>query len=262
MQPETCTKDAQDWWKRLPHRALQAVAKMGSLCHVCHRWPQEPVCDACLRRFAVPEPRCATCALPSTQPQCGACLTDPPELNACVAAVSYAFPWSNLVASFKFRGDTGLAACLAQRMRDAPGAGEMLDSSDWLLPIPMSAQRLRERGYNQALLLARALDAQCTPTRALNRVRFDMLCRVRETPALRTMDRAQRRAAVAHALAIDPLHLRTVRGARVVLIDDVMTTGATLDAAARVLREAGAAHIAAVVVARTPRPSPAGLSCF
>ena len=84
----------------------RGLARMGaavpSRCAVCHAWPARPVCDACRMQFAPPLPRCATCArlLPHGVAQCGDCLRHPPPLDACVAAVSYAFPWADLLAQF------------------------------------------------------------------------------------------------------------------------------------------------------------------
>jgi len=114
-----------------------------------------------------------------------------------------------------------------------------------VLPMPLSRERLKERGFNQALLLARAL----APTKT----RAQLLLRVQDTPAQSSLSRAQRLRNVQHAFAIDPLRQTSIREKRVVLVDDVMTSGATLAAAARSLRRAGAAHIAAVVFARAER---------
>ena len=108
--------------------------------------------------------------------------------------------------------------------------------------MPLSAERLRARGYNQALVLAQALDAaKVAPT---------LLLRVRDTPSQRTCTRAERLRNVRHAFAVAPLQAERLRGQRVLLLDDVMTSGATLNAAASALRAAGAAHITALVLAR------------
>jgi ComF family protein len=128
-------------------------------------------------------------------------------------------------------------------MRSAPWVEPALDKADLVLPMPLSRQRLQERGFNQTLLLARALDSQ--------KVRHDLLLRIKDTPAQSSLPRNERLLSVANAYALEPLHAPLIRDKHIVLIDDVMTTGATLNAAARVLRQAGAAHITAVVFART-----------
>ena len=175
--------------------------------------------------------------------QCGTCIVHPPPLDACLAALPYAYPWSALIADFKFHQHPGWAASFAALLRAAPWVEPALDAADLLLPMPLSRERLAERGYNQAHVLSRALDA--------HKVVHGVLLRVRDTPPQRTLPRSERLLAVKDAFAIDPLHIQRVQNKRVVVLDDVMTSGASLHAAARVLRAAGAAHITALVLART-----------
>lgn len=182
--------------------------------------------------------------MPDGLAQCGECLRHPPPLDACLAAVSYGFPWAQLLAQFKFHADPGWAATLAGLMREAPGAAAALAEADLVLPVPLSRERLRQRGYNQALLLARQLGA--------TRVHADLLLRTRDAEAQSHLTRAERLRNLRGAFMLDPLQAPQVAGRRVLLVDDVMTTGATLHAAAAPLREAGAAHVAALVLARTP----------
>ncbi len=220
--------------------------RLPSQCAVCHAWPAQPVCEACVARFAQPVSRCPTCAIPvpAGVQQCGDCLIHPPPLDACLAALPYAYPWSGLLVDFKFAQHPGWARQFALLMRSAPWVEPALEAADVLLPMPLSLERLRERGYNQAQELARALE----PAKLVS----DVLLRIAHTPAQSTLTRSERLRSVQHAFALDPLRLACVRGKRVVLLDDVMTTGATLHAAARTLRQGGAAHITALVLARTP----------
>ena len=118
-----------------------------------------------------------------------------------------------------------------------------LDGADLVLPLPLSRARLQSRGFNQALLLARQLAPLKTDSR--------LLLRIRDTPPQSALKRAERLSGVSGAFAVDPLQSVRLKGARVVLVDDVMTSGATLFEAARVLRAAGAAHITGLVIART-----------
>lgn len=195
--------------------------------------------------FAQPVARCTTCALPVALGvrQCGTCIVHPPPLDACLAALPYAYPWSTLVADFKFHQHPGWAASFAALLRAAPWVEPALDTADVLLPMPLSKERLRERGYNQAHVLACALDAL--------KVAHGVLLRVRDTPPQRTLPRSERLRAVQNAFAVDPLKISCIKNKHVVLLDDVMTSGASLHAASRVLRDAGAAHITALVLART-----------
>lgn len=219
--------------------------RVPSQCAVCHAWPSRPVCDDCVQRFGQPVPRCQTCALPVLpgMHQCGTCIRQPPPLNQTLAAVPYDYPWSGLMTEFKFHAHTGWARSFAMLMRSAPWVEPALDAADWLLPMPLSIGRLQERGFNQALLLARALE----PTK----VEAGILLRVKETAPQSSLTRRQRLVGVRGAYALEPLRAAEVPNKRVVLVDDVMTTGASLHAAATVLRQAGATHITALVFART-----------
>ncbi|MCX8521932.1 MAG: ComF family protein [Rhodoferax sp.] len=216
-----------------------------SQCAVCHAWPTQPVCEDCVRRFAQPVNRCQNCALPlpGTMRRCGACIAAPPPFDQALAAVAYDYPWSRLMVQFKFHEHTGWTHSFASLLRSTPWVEPALEAADCLLPMPLSARRLQERGFNQTLLLARALDA--------SKVRSDWLLRVKETPPQSSLPRKERFAKVRGAYALEPAKASAVRGQRIVLLDDVMTTGASLHAAAQVLRRAGANHITVLVFART-----------
>ena len=238
---------AQPW---RPWRTFSAwAARLPSQCAVCGSWPAQRLCEACIARFAQPRARCSTCALPLAGGalQCGQCLRHPPLLDACIAALDYAYPWAGVLAEFKFRGDPAWAAPLASLMRSTPWAEPAIDAADWLIPVPLSPARLGERGFNQAERLARTLSDQKSTHR--------LLLRLHSGADQRTLNRAQRLRNLQGAFAVDPLLVETLRGRRVVLVDDVMTTGATLHAAAQVLRQAGVAHLTALVLARAPQPA-------
>ena len=226
---------------------LQGLStRLPSQCRVCHAWPAQVVCEGCVNRFAQPQPRCRSCALPvpTGVTHCGACMARPPPLDVCLAAVSYGYPWSRLVVDFKFHAEPGLAAAFALLLRSTPWVEPALEAADVLLPMALSDQRLRSRGFNQALLLARQL--------APDKSRADWLLRLRDTPPQSSLGRAERLRSLDGAFAVEPRQAARLVGQRVVLVDDVMTSGASLWAAARVLRQAGAAHITGLVVARTP----------
>ncbi len=226
-------------------------AWLPSRCAVCQSWPEAPLCDTCISRFAQPRHRCTTCALPLPHParRCGACLTNPAPLDLCLTATAYEWPWVDLIARYKFQQQAGWAGPLATLMLSAPWAEDLLDAADWVLPIPLSPQRLAERGYNQSWLLAR----QLSPHKA----DAHLLLRTRDTPSQRTLPRAERLANLVGAFAVEPLRASQLRGKKVVLVDDVMTSGASLHTAAQVLREAGAAQVSALVLARTEAGSDA-----
>ena len=228
------------------------------ICQVCGAWPASAVCDACARRFRGEPQRCGGCAAPSPTGAglCGACLTRPAPapLQACVAAVDYAYPWNDLIARFKFRNEPGWAGPFARQMVSTPQAAELLSRCDLVVPVPLTHQRLADRGYNQAWELVKALRRllpRDTPAQA------DALVRLLETPDQHSLPREQRLHNLQGVFAPHPQRVPLIEQAHVLLVDDVMTTGATLHAAAHALRQAGAAQVSAIVFARTAPPNTA-----
>jgi ComF family protein len=174
-----------------------------------------------------------------------------PPTDATLAAVPYAYPWSALISRYKFGEQPGWADFFASLLMHTPGVAQALGelgAQDWLLPLPLSAERLQTRGFNQAWELASALARQSgTVARADTR----LLLRLKHTRPQSQLGREARLANVKDAFQVDPLRASELAGRRVVLVDDVMTSGASLFSAAQALRDAGAAQITAVVLART-----------
>ncbi|MEO6362118.1 MAG: ComF family protein [Caldimonas sp.] len=230
--------------------ARQALPPGPSLCAVCHGWGAGRVCASCLHRFAGAVERCHRCALPvpPSLTICGGCLTHPPAFDAALACVDYGAPWDLLITAFKFHDALDLAPVFARAI-----AGEARRRGDTLpqlvLPVPLAAPRLRERGYNQAWEVARRAAKQLgIPADAT------LLLRIRDTAHQLALPPPARAGNVRGAFAIEPLRRAEVVGRRIAIVDDVMTTGSTAAEIAAVLRQAGAAHIAIWVFARTPRP--------
>jgi len=204
------------------------------------------LCPACAAGLPWLRRACRCCALPLPEAEaegavCGACLTEPPPLHAVHAACLYAPPLDRLLPRFKFHEDLAAGRLLAQLMADAFAD---LPRPEALVPIPLHPTRLRRRGYDQALELAKPL------ARALRvPLRDDLLQRVRATAAQSERDAAARRRNVRGAFAVVP---GVVLPRHIALVDDVMTTGATLHAAARALRRAGVERVDAWVCARVP----------
>jgi ComF family protein len=175
----------------------------------------------------------------------------PPPLDKALAAVPYGYPWSNLIARYKFGEQHGWATFFAALLLKMPGAVQAfaeLDADDWVLPLPLSAERLQTRGFNQAWELASALARQ---SQTVAKPDAWLLLRVKHTRPQSQLKREARLTNVQGAFQIDPLRVAEVAGRRVVLVDDVMTSGASLFTAAQALRDAGAEHITGVVIART-----------
>lgn len=212
---------------------------------------------------------------------CQGCREDPPVFDHASTVLDYAEPWSGLIASLKFQQDTAMADVLARLMapallqrwqlRTTTSAATTSASASsrnmrptrrprWkpgapsaIIPVPLAASRLRERGYNQAGLLARHLSRRLGLP-----VWPDALSRHRDTPRLMTLDADERQRHIRQAFAVSPRHEPWLQGRHVAVVDDVLTTGATLDEIARTLWLAGAREVSVWVAARTPAPGRAG----
>lgn len=185
----------------------------------------------------LPAARCTVCAVPlASGAVCGSCLDRPPRFERVEAVLAYRFPVDAVICAFKYGGRLALARPL----------GELLGSRvardvDVIVPMPLADGRLAERGFNQALEIARV--AAAAGPRLLPRA-----CRkVADTPPQASLPWKERAANVRRAFVCDA----DLRGARVAVVDDVLTTGASLNELARVLLKAGAAAIVGWVVART-----------
>jgi len=238
---------------RFTQPASRLLPLLASQCAVCHSWPARRVCAPCTARFAQALPRCQTCALAVSGglEHCAACIRQPPPLQAAFAAVSYGFPWSELIGRYKFGADAAWAAVFGELLLQTPGLSAHLAglrADDWLLPMPLSAQRLQSRGYNQAWQLVKALGAQ---SGTLARCDANLLLRIKDTQPQARLERQGRLQNVKGAFVVEPLRAAGLKGRQVVLVDDVMTSGASLFAAAQALRDAGASHVTGVVFART-----------
>lgn len=238
-------------FSRLVNRSFSRFSnRIPSQCAVCRAWPSNGmICEPCVTRFAQPVRRCATCALTLQSgisadiKRCGACIIKPPPLDECLATVSYEYPWSDCIASYKFGNKPAWAGVFALLLKSTPSIEHAVDESDVIVPVPLSVARLQHRGYNQALEICKHL----------NRTKTDktLLLRIKDTLIQSSLSKSDRLKNVQTAFAVDPLRAKELQGKRVLLVDDVMTSGATLFAAAAALRQAGATHITAIVFART-----------
>lgn len=182
--------------------------------------------------------------------RCGACLAHPPPWRSCRTAVDYAFPWANLIQAMKFRQLPDTARLLAQLMQQA-WLQPATDAVDLVTAVPLSEARMQARGYNQAWLLARAVaKAQGLPSDPTLIQRWRDASEQSGAP-----DRAARLRRVQGAFMPHPAARSRLQGRRVALVDDVMTTGATAQAATLALLEGGAASVDLWLLARTPAPA-------
>ncbi len=194
--------------------------------------------------------------MPGEPGLCGACLIRPdePAWQECVAAVDYAYPWDGLIARFKFRSEPGWAQPFAQRLLQVPQTLHLLHTRPLVVPIPLTAARLGERGYNQAWELVKALRSQCRrlPPALPCDTLATALVRLGETPDQHSLGREARLRNLRGMFAAHPSYAQRLVGRHVLLVDDVTTTGATLQTAAQAVLHAGADRVSALVFARTP----------
>ncbi|KQQ47283.1 amidophosphoribosyltransferase [Duganella sp. Leaf126] len=223
-------------------------------CALCGAVSDETLCAACADQFfgaalAARSPRCRCCANPvaTGAAWCGHCIVSRPAFDHTVVACDYALPLDQLVLQLKFGHRLALAALMARQLaaavqRDVDCAAAL---PDLLCPVPLGPRRLAQRGYNQALEIARPLARSLGVT-----LHARLVARIRETAAQSSVAPAHRRANIAGAFALAEPAL--VRGRHVGVVDDVMTSGGTLDEMAAVLKRHGAARVSNFVFARTP----------
>ncbi len=202
----------------------------------------------------IAEPLCQSCGLPfgnlaEAGPRriCTACTAQPPPWGRARAALLYDEAAKSLILPFKHADRQENAATLALHMQRAGAA--LLSGAELLVPVPLHRRRLLHRRYNQAALLAAAL-ARRTRLRAVP----DLLARVRATHPLGERSAAERAALLRGAIVVRPARRVLVAGRRVLLIDDVLTSGATAGACARALLDAGAANVDVLVASRVADP--------
>lgn len=218
-------------------RPLPARGTALGLCTRCRAALSPCSCEAC----AVCARPLAAHALPEDY-RCGACRERPPAFDCLIALWSYRPPLDAVVRGLKFGRLDYLGGHLAAALVD--GLGDRLTGFDRIVPIPLHWRRRLARGYNQAEQIARPLAAR------LGLPCATLLTRRRATPPQSLLGKAGRLANLRKAFRVP--RPEKVRGLNILLVDDVATTGATLDAAARVLKNAGAAAVTALVAGRTP----------
>jgi ComF family protein len=221
-----------------------------SQCLVCHAWPcREALCEGCWQRFNQPVQRCTGCALAlpgldTATARCGQCLKHPPPWQHAWAWRDYGYPWNQLLTQWKFAQQPALARHWAHWMQQDPALQTCWQQAQVIIPIPLSVQRLRERGYNPAAQLAKYLGR--------SQAALWCLQRTRDTPAQSGLSRKQRLRNLRNAFEVPQAQRQYIEGKTVLLIDDVMTTGATFTMASHCLLQAGASSVQVLCATRTP----------
>ncbi len=229
-------------------------------CPGCGAITGEPhrFCLDCWRSLTfLGEPCCARCGLPFAYPAdgesaCGRCLAEPPPFDRLRAAVAYGDVSRQVALKLKYSGRPALAETLAHFMlrhvrpeEGPPEEGRPGEGGALLVPVPLHRWRIWKRGYNQAALIASALSRRTGLA-----VGLDLLSRTRATPPLKGLGRRERMLAVRGAFKVPPRARSRLAGRRILLVDDVYTSGATAAACARALKRGGAASVEILCWAR------------
>lgn len=211
-------------------------------CVICNRIGRyrTPLCQNCIDQLPRLQQHCLRCANPLPRNEvCGRCLQNSPAYDKVVAAFLYQTPIDQLINQFKYQQGYHIGEWLAELWMQTTQVD--FSSIDCIMPVPMHRNRLRKRGYNQAAILTKHL------AHASNR-RIDLhaLKKIKQTTAQSTLPARQRQQLSSKVFSVNKLAVR-----HVALIDDVMTTGSTLDAVATCLKNSGIQSVTACVVART-----------
>ena len=230
-----------------PRACVLCDAPGPGLCGACRAAATRPVALACPR-----------CAIPVSETNasgfhaalCGRCLRRAPAFDASVAAASFEMPFDMLVRGLKYGARLAYAPLLAELLCERMAACASLARAtelDMLIPVPLSRDRMASRGFNQSIEIARPLARRMkTPLDTAS------VLRIRDTPPQASLPFDARRKNIRGAFAVIDTRRAAIEGASIGVVDDVMTTGSTLDEMAATLKRAGALRVVNLVVARTP----------
>lgn len=233
----------QKWGRVLARSQRWLLPSVCVACGVSEPSMDRDLCEACLSELPDNAPACRRCgiSLSGAIPDliCGACLRRPPKYDASICAFRYAYPVDHFIRALKY----GKALAHARVLGDLLAARLRMQVQDWpecFLPVPLSTQRFRERGYNQVIELGRFVE------RATGiEMRTDLAMRVRHTAEQAGLSQRERRKNLRRAFAVSSSPPK-----RIAILDDVVTTGSTVNELARVLKRAGGQHVEVWAVAR------------
>ena len=231
------------------------IKNIPSPCALCHSDSNDGICDDCYHRyFSAQCPRCSRCAnaLPFHDPEnenllCGDCVKKLPSFDETIVAIDYEPPLDQLVHLLKFHANLTMAPIIGKLIVKAIGKNRRPVCPDFLIAVPLGKRRLIERGFNQSLEIAKTLSRSLKADLV-----FDLVERIRETEKQSTISFKERKKNVRNAFGIVETNRHLIHNSHIGIIDDVMTTGETLEEIAALLKKAGAARITNFVFARTP----------
>ncbi|MCQ3032408.1 ComF family protein [Pseudomonas syringae] len=236
-----------------PRHQVYIWLKNNQTCLLCDESTDTlyPICTACETELPWLGDQCQHCALPLAMSglSCAQCTRNEPAFDGVAAPWLYEFPIDSLITRFKHQGNWPMGRLLAQLLGQflQHRFEENLPRPDFLLPVPLAVKRLRQRGYNQAAMLADWLGDQLELP-----VEDQLVLRTQETPPQQGLDAKARKRNLRNAFVV--IDEEKIKGKHVALVDDVLTTGSTADVIAKLLMKAGACRVDVYCLARTPKP--------
>ncbi|MCU6435031.1 ComF family protein [Undibacterium sp. Jales W-56] len=243
-------------FNRLTTCLAQTAQLLPSSCALCGESDENILCDACRsNHFCNQQMRCSICALPifapsatdtESPPLCGECIATPPSFDRTIVACNYVAPADQLVLALKFAHQLMLAPLLSNLLRDAVLGNVNQTLPDLLTAVPLGQKRLQERGFNQAVEIGRPLSKQLG-------IRFqaNLLERTRETQQQSSLHPDARHKNMRRAFVPNERFLEEIKGRHIGVVDDVITTGTTMNEIAITLKRFGAIRVSNYVFART-----------
>ena len=201
------------------------------------------VCRECLNDLPwQPDSSCPQCGLASSGMVCGSCINSPPDFDATRAVFLYAYPIDAMMLRYKYGSMLNLGNTFGEFLTEKVNVEDCLKNIDLIIPMPMHPQRLKERGFNQALEIAKVLTKNC-----VEKLDYKSVVRQTLTPPQASLPLKERVKNIKGAFKVNI----DLTDKRIAIVDDVMTTGASLNELAKTLKKVGASHVECWVIART-----------
>ena len=225
----------------------QAIFKQHCLLCASSEANNQAICAACLADLPwYPQTSCPQCGLASNGMVCGSCLNSQPDFDATKAVFLYAYPIDAMMLRYKYGNMLNLGNTFGEFLAEKIVLENHFKNIDLIIPMPMHPQRLKERGFNQALEIAKVLTKNCK-----EKLDYKSIERIKLTPPQASLPLKERVKNIKGAFKVNANKLDKLQGKRIAIIDDVMTTGASLNELAKTLKNAGTSHVECWVIART-----------
>ncbi len=222
-------------------------------CFLCtsNQTKKHGLCQACLNDLPwFPANSCPQCGLSANGQICGSCISSPPDFDATHTVFLYAYPIDAMIQRYKYGETLSLSHHFGQLIGEKISLSNHLHAIDLIIAMPMHPTRLKQRGFNQALEIAKVLN-KLLYKNELKKLDYKSVIRQTLTPPQASLPLKERVNNIKGAFKVNKKSLSQFHGKRIAIVDDVMTTGASLNELAKTLKQAGATHVECWVIART-----------